>query len=46
MKKLRLRISPFMLLMLAFLVLLALGILIIVLGMQPPRITYSLPYTV
>lgn len=40
------RITPFALLMLAFLVLLALGILIIVLGQQPPRITHSLPYTV
>lgn len=40
------RITPFALLMLAFLALLALGILIIVLGQQPPRITHSLPYTV
>lgn len=46
MKKPLFCISPFALLMLAFLILLALGILIIVLGMQPPRITHSLPYTV
>lgn len=40
------RITPFALLMLAFLLMLALGILILVLGQQPPRITHSLPYTI
>lgn len=40
------RLTPFALLMLAFLAMLALGILILVLGQQPPRLTHSLPYTV
>ncbi len=40
------RITPFGLLMIAFLIMLALGIAIILLGQQPPRMTHSLPYTV
>ena len=40
------RITPFTLLMLAFLLMLALGILILILGQQPPKLTHSLPYTV
>ena len=45
MKKLRISFSPFFLLMIFFLLMLALGILILCLGQQPPRITHSLPYT-
>ena len=40
------RFTPFALLMLAFLLLLALGIFILFWGQQPPRITHTLPYTV
>jgi len=39
------RITPFFLLISVFLLMLILGICIICLGLQPPRITHSLPYT-
>jgi len=46
MNKPRFSPSPFALLILFFLLMLLLGILILTLGQQPPRITHSLPYTV
>ncbi len=42
----RFRLTPFACLMLFFLLMLALGICILIVGLQPPRITQALPYTV
>ena len=42
----RFRPTPFAWLMIFLCILLALGIWILYLGLQPPRITQALPYTV
>lgn len=42
----RFRLTPFSVMILFFLVMLLFGIWLLVLGLQPPAITHSLPYTV
>jgi hypothetical protein len=42
----KLRISPFACLMLFFALMLALGLWLLIAGLQPPAITHTLPYTV